>query len=123
MLLTLIFANLLQPGRENKGQASTSLSVVRISSADGIGIEGSFQEGVKKETLRSLCQVANGTQLTLEVALADLGDDWHEVASDSFSYSKSAASSRSVALGTDQDRPAPKVRAFPTIFFRCLESF
>ena len=104
-------SNPLQPGQESKAQASASLSVVRISSADGIGIEGSFQEGVKKETLRSLCNVANGTQLTLEVALADLGDDWHEVASDSFSYSKSSASSRSVALGSDQERPAPQARA------------
>lgn len=104
---------MLQPGKESKAQASASLSVVRISSADGIGVEGSFQEGVKKETLRSLCRVANGTQLMLEVALADLGDDWHEVASDSFSYSKSAASSRSVALGAESERPAPKARSCP----------
>jgi hypothetical protein len=37
--------------------ASASLSVVRIGSADGLVIESSFKEGVKQETLRSLCQV------------------------------------------------------------------
>ena len=99
----------LQGQTETKAQASASLSVVRISSVDGIAIEGSFQEGVKRETLRSLCQVANGTQLTLEVSLADIGDDWHEVASDSFSYSKTQASSRYVARNPGQ---AQQVRCF-----------
>ena len=36
-----------------------------------MALESSFQGGVKRELLRSLCQVVNETQLRLEVALAD----------------------------------------------------
>lgn len=35
-----------------------------------VALESSFQAGVKREVLRSLCQLANDTQLRLEVALA-----------------------------------------------------
>ena len=71
--------------------------MVRIGSGNGIALEGSFQEGVKRETLRSLCQVTNGTRLTLEVALVGAGDDWQQVPSD-------AASSRSQSMSSTRSR-------------------
>jgi hypothetical protein len=55
-------------------QAETSVSVlpVRIDGAEGVAFEDSFQQGVKRESLRSLCRVVNATQLPLEVALTKL---------------------------------------------------
>ena len=47
----------MQGKDDPRSPASASLSVVRIGAADGLVIESSFKEGVKQETLRSLCQV------------------------------------------------------------------
>ena len=60
----------LAQGDRQSEASNTSLSVVRIGPDDGIVVESSFQGGVKREVLRSLCQVANETRIELEVALA-----------------------------------------------------
>ncbi len=61
-------------------------SVVPVRMRGGVvALESSFQGGVKREKLRSLCQLVNDTQLRLEVAL--VGDP-------SRSRSSSASSSR-----------------------------
>ena len=69
-----------------------------------MAFEGSFQEGVKRETLRSLCQVVNATQLNLEVALAPVADDdWQQVPVASSSRtslsSRPSSSSRASSVG------------------------
>ena len=54
---------------------------IRAKSLGGCALESSFRGGVKRECLRSLCQVHNGTTLRLQVALAALAhaDEWQEV--------------------------------------------
>ncbi len=49
-----------------------SVLPVRIDGAEGVAFEDSFQQGVKRESLRSLCRVVNATKLPLEVALMKL---------------------------------------------------
>jgi len=49
-----------------------SVLPVRIDGAEGVAFEDSFQQGVKRESLRSLCRVVNATKLPLEVALTKL---------------------------------------------------
>ena len=49
-----------------------SVLPVRIDGAEGVAFEDSFQQGVKRESLRSLCRVVNATQLPVEVALTQL---------------------------------------------------
>ena len=49
-----------------------SVLPVRIDGAEGVAFEDSFQQGVKRECLRSLCRVVNATELPLEVALTTL---------------------------------------------------
>lgn len=71
----------MQGKQDGKTTASMSLSIVRIGPSDGIALEGSFQDGLKRETLRSLCQITNGTKLRLEVCLTDAPDEWEEVSS------------------------------------------
>ncbi|KAK9834254.1 hypothetical protein WJX81_000411 [Elliptochloris bilobata] len=44
---------------------------VRLA-GDGVALESTFEGGSKRELLRALCQVENGTELALEVALAEL---------------------------------------------------
>ena len=63
-----------QSARRLQEQAEASVSVlpVRIDGAEGVAFEDSFQQGVKRESLRSLCRVVNATQLPLEVALTKL---------------------------------------------------
>ena len=64
----------------------TASSVVPVRMRGGVvALESSFQGGVKREVLRSLCQLVNDTQLRLEVAL--VGDT-------SRSRASSASSSR-----------------------------
>ena len=49
-----------------------SASVIPVRLRGGVvAVESSFRGGMKLEVLRSLCQVANDTQLRLEVALVD----------------------------------------------------
>lgn len=52
-----------------RGDSAVTVLPVRIAGAEGVAFENSFQGGVKRETLRSLCQLVNGSQLALEVAL------------------------------------------------------
>jgi hypothetical protein len=47
---------------------SMSASVLPVRVGDsGVALESVFQEGVKWEVLRSLCQLVNASELTLEV--------------------------------------------------------
>ena len=60
----------------------SSVVPIRVQSLGGCALESSFKGGVKRERLRSLCQVHNATQLRLQVALATLPSDhneWQEV--------------------------------------------
>lgn len=98
----------MQKGSTGK-VTSTTLSVARIGPADGVVVEGSFQGGVKHEVLRSMCKVANETQVDLEVALSKTEDDWHEIAAHSGSQSfrsqrqsTSRSSSRSASVTGQQ---------------------
>ena len=56
-------------------EAPSSLSVVRIGPQDGVLLESSFHGGLKKEVLRSLCQVANETRMDLEVAITSADEE------------------------------------------------
>lgn len=61
-------------------QVASAVVPIRARALGGCALESSFQGGVKRERLRSLCQVHNATALRLEVALAPLrGGGWHEV--------------------------------------------
>lgn len=42
---------------------------VRVDSEHGVAFETSFQDGVRHETLRSMCQLANACAMPLEVHL------------------------------------------------------
>lgn len=42
---------------------------VRVDSHNGVVLETSFQEGVRREALRSLAQLANSSELPLQVGL------------------------------------------------------
>ena len=57
---------------QEQAEASVSVLPVRIDGAEGVAFEDSFQQGVKRESLRSLCRVVNATKLPLEVALRKL---------------------------------------------------
>ena len=57
---------------QEQAEASVSVLPVRIDGAEGVAFEDSFQQGVKRESLRSLCRVVNATKLPLEVALTKL---------------------------------------------------
>ena len=59
-------------GAQEQAEASVSVLPVRIEGADGVAFEDSFQQGVKRESLRSLCRIVNATELPLEVALTKL---------------------------------------------------
>lgn len=54
---------------QEQGESAVSVLPVRIAGAEGVAFENTFHAGVKRETLRSLCQLVNGSQLPLEVAL------------------------------------------------------
>lgn len=62
-------------------QVTSSVVPIRAQALGGCALEGSFRGGVKREVLRSLCQVHNATQLPLQVALATLppASEWQEV--------------------------------------------
>lgn len=47
-----------------------SVLPVRITGGEGVAFENTFHEGMKRERLRSLCQLVNMSELPLEVALA-----------------------------------------------------
>ncbi|KAK9908805.1 hypothetical protein WJX75_003140 [Coccomyxa subellipsoidea] len=74
----------LKKGARSSDDTASSVVPVRMRGAV-VALESSFQGGVKREVLRSLCQLVNDTQLRLEVAL--VGDS-------SRSRSSSASSSR-----------------------------
>ena len=57
-------------GSQNQDDVSASVIPVRLRGGV-VAVESSFRGGMKLEVLRSLCQVANDTQLRLEVALVD----------------------------------------------------
>ena len=57
-------------GSQNQNDVSASVIPVRLRGGV-VALESSFRGGIKLELLRSLCQVANDTQLPLEVALVD----------------------------------------------------
>ena len=57
-------------GSQNQDDVSASVIPVRLRGGV-VAVESSFRGGMKHEVLRSLCQVANDTQLRLEVALVD----------------------------------------------------
>ncbi|KAK9819963.1 hypothetical protein WJX72_004515 [[Myrmecia] bisecta] len=64
------------PNLQQQASPVASVLAVRLGS-EGVALESSFQEGVKRETLRALCQVVNTTELRLEVALAEVADpEW-----------------------------------------------
>ena len=46
-----------------------SVLPVRIAGDEGVAFENSVHDGVKREVLRSLCQLVNSSELALEVAL------------------------------------------------------
>lgn len=48
-------------------QDSSSLVPVRVDSHNGVVLETSFQDGIRHETLRSLAQLVNASDLPLEV--------------------------------------------------------
>lgn len=85
--------------------SSTTLSVAKIGASDGVVIEGSFQGGVKKEVLRSMCQVANETGMDLEVCLVSSEDDWFEVASHSSHFSRSSQRFSRPSASSSQQNP------------------
>lgn len=55
--------------------SSASVLPVRVDDS-GVAIQRTFQEGVKCEVLRSLCQLVNQSQLSLEVSITDTDADW-----------------------------------------------
>lgn len=50
-------------------QVGSSVVLIRAPQLHGCALESSFREGVRREQLRSLAQVANQTLMPLEVAL------------------------------------------------------
>ena len=48
-------------------QDSSSLVPVRVDSHNGVVLETSFQDGIRREALRSLAQLVNASDLPLEV--------------------------------------------------------
>jgi len=60
------------PALRSQKQSDGSVSVlpVRIAGGEGVAFESIFHEGMKRERLRSLCQLVNMSELPLEVAFA-----------------------------------------------------
>ncbi len=50
-----------------QGSDSAAVVPVRVDSHNGVVLETSFQEGIRREALRSLAQVANASELPLQV--------------------------------------------------------
>jgi hypothetical protein len=48
-------------------QDSSSLVPVRVDSYHGVVLETSFQEGIRREALRSLAQLVNSSEVALQV--------------------------------------------------------
>lgn len=90
-----------QGGRGTDDMAS---SVLPVRTRGGVvALESSFQGGIRREVLRSLCQLVNDTQLRLEVALVD-----------DLSRRGSGASSRGFG------RQESMVQAHPTALCQCM---
>ncbi len=99
--LTWSLRRCVQGGRGVDDMAS---SVLPVRTRGGVvALESSFQGGVRREVLRSLCQLVNDTQLRLEVALVE-----------DLSRRGSGASSRGFG------RQESMVQAHPLALCQCL---
>lgn len=54
-------------GAGGQGTDAAVVVPVRVDSEHGVAFETSFQDGVRHETLRSMCQLANACAMPLEV--------------------------------------------------------
>lgn len=95
-------------------QDSSSAVPVRVDSHNGVVLETSFQDGIRRETLRSLAQLANSTELALQVCIIgrSFWEAWHDSLRHLVSMSATSLLRMQVAVvDTREETQAPSAAA------------